>query len=277
MRQPVDPVVTRPGDEYRVQVLDRVFSLLDALAAERRELGGMEIAQRIGLHKSTVHRLLAVLENNRYVERNPANAKYRLGWRLFELGMIATAGVDIYERAKPEVESLVAQTGETAHVGVLRQGAIVSLVNAESRSSVRTPSTVGHRNPFHCTSQGKAILAFLPAARLNELLEGYEFQQFTRKTITSRKQFLAELAAIRKHGYAIDDEEFEEGLRCIGAPVRDHSGEVIGAISIAGPSFRVSGERMVPLSAAVRQAGIRLSAVLGFREERPSERTASKR
>jgi DNA-binding IclR family transcriptional regulator len=252
---------------YRVQVLDRAFVLMDVLAASDHALGVTELGERVGLNKSTVHRLLAVLERNRYVERDFGTGRYRLGLKLVHLGSAALSRVDLYSRARAFVERLVEETGETAHVGVLRQSEVISLVDVESRRTVRTPSTVGRRSPLHCTSQGKALLAFLPAAELEMVLRGYRFTAFTRSTIRSAQRFRAELERVRRNGFAIDDEEFEEGLRCIGAPVRDHSGKVAAAISIAGPAFRVSPERMPELIRSVLSVAAGLSAAMGFAPE----------
>ena len=146
--------------EYRVQVLDRAFALLDVLAGCDSAMGATELGERVGLNKSTVHRLLAVLERNRYVERDVESGRFRLGLKLVQLGSIALSRFDLHRRARPFVERLMEETGETAHLGVLRQNEIISLVNAESQRSVRTPSTVGRRSPLHCTSQGKAVAAF---------------------------------------------------------------------------------------------------------------------
>ena len=212
-----------------------------------------------------MHRLLAVLQQNGLVEREPGCTKYGLGWRIFDFGMAAAARLDIVERAKPYLKQLVEATGETAHFGVLRQGEVVSLVNVESQYTVRTPGTVGRRIPLHCTSQGKAILAFLPSDQVARQLKGYVFRRHSANTIVTKDRFLAELALVASRGYALDNEEYEEGLRCIGAPVRDHSGNVVGAISTAGPTFRVTASRLPGLSREVRRIAGQLSTALGYR------------
>ena len=258
--------------DYHVQVLDRVFRILDELADCSTELPGAELSDRVKLHRSTTHRLLAVLEKNRFVERNPETARYRLGWRLFELGVIATARLDLYERAKPQLLRLVEETGETAHIGVLRQGEVISLLNAEGKRSVRTPATVGRRTPPHCTSQGKAILAFAKPEQIEAAIDWHRFTRYTDNTITDASRFRTELSLVRRRGYAVDNEEFEPGLRCIGAPVRDYRGEVIAALSIAGPSFRIGGQQIAALSQLVMAAADRLSASMGYRGKAESER-----
>ena len=250
--------------DYHVRVVDRVFAILEELADGSAKFGDVALAERLGLHKSTVHRLLAVMQHNGFVEREPASTKYRLGWRIFELGMAAASRLDILERARPYVTQLVEATGETAHLGVLRQGEVISLVTAESRYTVRTPATVGRHVPLHCTSQGKAILAFLPPDQVARQLKGYVFNRHSANTIVSKDRFLAELALVASRGYAVDNEEYEEGLRCIAAPVRGHSEEVAGAISIAGPTFRVTGPCLPTLSREVRRISAGLSTALGY-------------
>lgn len=254
----------RPAAGYRVQVLERAFHILDALAESGGELGASELAARLHLHKATVHRLLVALERQRYIERNAELPKYRLGWRLFELGAAAVSRLDLYALARPYVDRLVEETGETAHLGVLRGGEIISLVVADSRRNLRSPSTVGRRSPLYCTSQGKAMLAFLPEERAGELIRDMTMQGFTRHTITRPARLKKELVLVRKRGYAIDNEEFEEGLRCIGAPIRNHAGEPVAAISIAGPAFRVGGQRMGELVDLVTAAARELSSAMGF-------------
>ncbi len=253
-------------ERYRVQVLDRVFAILDRLAEDGGELGAAELAAHLDLHKSTGHRLLTVLERNSYVERNPVTGKYRLGWKLIDLGMRAIARMDLRELARPELKRLMDETGETAHLGVLRKGEVVSVANVQSRRTLRTPGTVGQRAPAHCSSQGKAILAFLSPEELREFVQTHGLKAYTKNTLARFSALRAELERVRELGYAVDNEEYEEGLKCIGAPVRDHSGEIVTAISIAGPASRLGRDRMPALVHSVTSAAARLSASLGYRD-----------
>ena len=208
------------------------------------------------------------LERNRYVERAGPEGKYRLGPRLFELGTKALATLDLRDEVQPCLEDLVAGTGETAHFGVLRDREVTSLFNVQTSRSLGTASTVGRRIPVYCTSLGKAILAFLPQDEMEAIAKGCRFRVHTPHTITQPSVLMAELGRIKKRGYAIDDEEFEMGLRCIGAPVRNHHGDVIGAMSIAGPTIRVSRNRIPELARRVVKAAKELSERLGNREYR---------
>ncbi|MGH2509074.1 MAG: IclR family transcriptional regulator [Ktedonobacteraceae bacterium] len=250
---------------YRVQVLDRVFHILDILAESDSGVGLIELVDRLGVHKSTTHRLVMVLESGRYIERNPSTARYHLGSRLIELGLSAAAQLDVYEIARPHLRALAEEAGETAHLAVLRGGEIVSIVKAEGTQNLRTPITVGTRTPAHCTSLGKAILAFGPPDRVDDFLKDRKLKPYTQKTITSPVRFKAELRAIRERGYSVDNEEREIGLRCIAAPIWNSVGEVIAAISIAGPAFRLTQERIPALSRTVRGVACRISSSLGYR------------
>ena len=266
--------------EYRIQVLDRAFAVITTLASSDAPLGPAEISDRLKLNKSTIHRLLAVLERNRYVERDLDSGRYRLGLKLVELGSIALSRFDLHSAAKPFIERLASETGETAHLGILRQTEVISLVNAEGHHSVRTPSTVGRRSPVHCTSLGKVLLAFQTQPFIEEFLRSHRFTHYTDHTIRSASQFRTELKKVRNHGFAIDNEEFEHGLKCVGAPVRDHSGRVIAAISIAGPAFRLTERRMPQLIRSVVNTAAELSTALGYHESAgnsAAERTAAAR
>ena len=261
---PNDTATGRPSI-YRIQVLERAFRILDILAEDRGGTALSDISVSLDLHKSTVHRLLMVLESAHFVERNAVTGKYHLGSRIMELGLSAVSQLDVYDVAQPHLRSLVEETGETAHLAVLREGEVVSLSDVESRQTVRTPRTAGSRSPAHCTALGKALLAFCPAEQLQDFFRGRTFKAYTHKTLTTAAQLRAELSRVRERGYAADDEELERGLRCLGAPVRDSSGAVIAAISISGPVFRIDPNRLLTLPAAVIRAADQVSALLGYR------------
>lgn len=256
---------TKGNHMYQVQVLDRAFQILDVLAKGNSGMQLTAIADKLQLHKSTAHRLVMVLEASRFVERNEASGKFHLGSKLMELGLSAVAQLNVYEIAPTHLRALVAETGETAHLAVLREGEVVSLVASESTQSLRTPITVGSRTPAHCTSLGKAMLAFSPAENVDAFLKGRTLKPYTGKTITTIAKFRNELRLIRERGYAVDNEEREPGLRCIGAPVWNSAGEVIAAISIAGPTIRIAAARVPELAANVVHNAANISHALGYR------------
>ena len=253
------------SEVYRSQVLDRTFQILDILSGEATGQGVTELAEKLGLHKSTTHRLIMVLESSRYVERDGSTGKYRLGSRIIELGLSALSRLDVYQIARPFLRDLVAETGETAHIGIMRGGEIVSLVNWESTQALRTPSTIGTRHPAHCSSLGKAILAFGTPGDLDRFLHCRTLERYTRHTITSPELFRRETESVRRTGFAVDDEEREDGLRCIGAPVFSCSGDVVAAVSIAGPAFRITRDRTAALAEAVLKTAGAISAAIGYR------------
>lgn len=250
---------------YRIQVLDRTFAILDVLMESGKEVSIGDLTSKLRLSKSTVHRILMNLESNRYVERVGADGGYRLGPRLFELGTRALATLDLRDEVQPCLERLVGRTGETSHFGVLHGDEVTSLFNVQTKRSLGTASTVGRRIPAYCTSLGKAILASQPDDEVETTFKGCTFRAYTEHTVTCLTSLMAELARVRKRGYAIDDEEFEIGLRCIGAAVKNHSGEVVGAISIAGPTIRVTRKSVPDLARFVVRTADELSARLGNR------------
>jgi DNA-binding IclR family transcriptional regulator len=260
------------ADVYRTQVLDRTLRILDVLAESSTEMGPSELAGRLRLHKSTIHRLLIALQHHGLIRRNPTRGKYSLGMKLFELGTRAVAHLNMRECAEPYLLRLTDETRETAHVCVLSGTEMVSVANAEGSWTLRTPSTVGRRTSVHCTSVGKALAAFLPEPALEDLIARLRFTRHTRHTLATMSAFRAELQKVRAQGFAVDDEEIEEGLRCVGAPVRDYTGEVVAAISIAGPVFRVKKENIPHLARAVMGAARDLSKDLGYQSRPRSNR-----
>lgn len=258
-----DPLVVR----YRVQVLERALALLDALGAADREVGPAELAEILHLHKSTIHRLLKVLEGYRFVRRNP-QGKYDLGLKLFELGNMSVSRFSLPRRAEPFLKDVVKDTGETAQVCVLNNTQMVAIANADAPWLLRA---VGHRGEMHSSASGKAFLAFLPRQAQDLLLSRLTLTRFTPNTITTVDALKAELGRVRRRGYAVNNEEVEAGVRCIGAPVFDHKSRVIAAISIAGPVFRVTRDRVPALARTIVSVSQALSSELGHPETLPVE------
>lgn len=245
------------------QVVDRVVDILEAFARAESDLGVSDVSRLVGLKKATAHRLIAALRRRGLVTQDPLTRRYRLGLKLWELGTLATAQVDWIDRAKPYLEQLTRETGETSHLAVLSEGQVLYVEKVESPRSLRIPSQVGRRLPVHCTAVGKALVAFLPDDVIKSLAEHHGLPAFTKNTITDLDRLREELANARARGYTTDNEEIEDGLACIGAPVRDHSAHVVAAISIAGPASRVRGERMSAHIRAVIHAANSISRLLG--------------
>lgn len=249
---------------YKVQVLDRALAIIDALTNVREDASLAELAEKVQLHKSTVHRLASILERHRIIERDAQTGRYRLGLRLFELGTMAMARFNIRDRARPHLERLLYEVDETVHLCAMDAGEVLYLDKMEPTRSVRMASRIGRRNPAHCTSVGKAIMAYLPESEVDDILRQHGLRRLTAKTITTPAELKAELKAIHDRGYSIDNEENEEGVRCIGAAVLDHSGRPVGAVSISAPSFRLSMEKVPAAADSVCRAARAMSEELGF-------------
>jgi len=234
------------------------------LAEADGSLGLADLGRRLSLHKATAHRLLKVLESQGFVRKDPVSGKYKLGVKLFELGNRAIEQVDLRDSAEPFLRTLVNETRETAHISILDGWHMVSIAKVEAPWAMRSPSTLGRRTPVYCSSSGKAVVAFLPQDARDELIGHLKFVSFTRSTLTSRAAFLAELARVREQGFAIDNEEREVGLRCVGAPLYNHTGRVCAAISIAGPAFRLTDQRLPAIGRVVANAARALSKTLGY-------------
>ncbi len=207
-----------------------------------------------------------VLERHRIIEKNTGNGRYRLGLKLFELGTRAVTQLDLRERAKPLLEKLVLETGETVHLCVYDDGEVVYVDKVEPARSVRLSSSVGRRIPAYCSAVGKAILALLPEPQVEAAVQKHGFHQFTSKTIGNMLELRAELTRVRSLGYAVDNEENEEGVCCVGAAVRGFSQDTIAAISVSGPSFRLRRDKIPIVAQSVKTAAASLSGQFGFTE-----------
>jgi DNA-binding IclR family transcriptional regulator len=262
-----------PHGTYKVQALDRAFAVLDLLGESSTPLGLAQVASSLQLHKSTAHRFLMVLERHHMVERT-TNGKFRLGLRLFEFGNRAIEQYDLRERAQPHLRRLVAETEETAHLCILEQGHVIYIDKIEPARSVRMITRVGASNPIYCTSVGKAMLAFLPEERMEEIIRRIKFERFTQRTISTLEALRVEIEKTRRRGYAIDDEEFEEGLRCIAVPILDAQRNPVAAVSVSGPSFRVTAHKLPAIANHLLHCVRNISVDMGFVAASRLRRTA---
>ena len=254
-----------PGNSgiYKLQALDRAFAVLDLLAASSVPMGLAEIAAALKLHKSTAHRFLMVLERHRIVERTTPG-KFRLGLRLCDFGSRAIEQYDLRDRAQLHLKTLVAEVEETAHLCILEKTHMVYIDKQEPQRTIRMISRVGASSPIHCTAVGKAILATMPRPRVEELLQVLRLEKFTPHTMTSRDALLKELDRTSRRGYAVDDEEREEGVRCAGMAILDGRGDAIAAVSISGPSFRVTMQKIPAIAGKLMTCVKGIQQDLGF-------------
>jgi DNA-binding IclR family transcriptional regulator len=258
---------------YKVQALDRAFAVLDLLGESETPLGLAQVAASLQLHKSTAHRFLMVLERHRMVERT-GTGKFRLGLRLFDFGNRAIEQYDLRDRAQPHLRRLVAETEETAHLCILEAARVIYIDKIEPARSVRMITRIGASNPVHCTSVGKAILAFLPEDRANEVIKRTRFERFTHRTVATAEALRVEMEKTRRRGYAIDDEELEEGLRCIAVPLLDAQRLPVAAVSISGPSFRVTAQKLPTIANHLLQCVRGISADMGYSSANRANRAA---
>jgi DNA-binding IclR family transcriptional regulator len=249
------------------QVVDRVVDILESFATIGPELGVSDVSRALGLKKATAHRLLSSLLRRGLVAQDAVTRRYRLGIKLWELGSLATSQLDWVDRVKPFLQHLTDVSGETSHLAVLNDGQVLYVEKVESSRSLRMPSQVGKRLPVHCTGVGKALIAFLPEEVLRGVLTRRGMPRMTAHTITDRDVLLAELAEARSRGYAIDNEEIDEGLTCVAAVVRDHTSHVVAAISIAGPSSRLRLETLGERAREVVGTANAMSRALGCPED----------
>lgn len=213
--------------------------------------------------KSSVHRALATLTVHGFVEQDQTTRRYRLGMRLFEIGSAAVHQRGLHGAAQPALVELARVTGETCHLAVLSGTEAVYVYKIDGTSHFSMSSRVGGRAPSYCTSIGKVLLAWAGDALFERVVHD-GLRAFTPRTITSAKKLAEELEKVRKLGYAVDDTEYQEGLRCIAAPVRDHAGSVVAAVGIAGPTHRTADARFASLVREVEKAGSNVSRSLGY-------------
>ncbi len=251
--------------EYIIQAVDHALDLLEQFQGDIDELGVTELSKRLKLHKNNVFRLLATLESRSYIEQNRVTENYRLGLKTLELGQTFIKQMGLLRQSRPVLESLVKECNETTYVAILKESHIVYLDVVETDMTVRVVPRVGSRLPAYCTAAGKIQLAYMTEEELDHFLPVKEMKSYTPNTITDRETLKAHLRDVADQGYALDNEEMDIGVCCVGAPIRDYTRRIIGAVSISGPSMRFSMERMekelIPL---VKRAGEDISTKLGF-------------
>jgi IclR family acetate operon transcriptional repressor len=255
---------TRPGNQSKVQSVGRSLDILETLSASD-ELGLVEIAARTALQPSTAHRLISTLVARGYVVQNPTNGRYLLGFKLIELAnVIAKRTERLRMLARPHLDSIQKITGESANLIVLEPPNAVYVDQVEGSRSVRMFARIGAAVPAHTSASGKAIIAFLAPKLLAEILGPEPFPQITPRTITALDVLADELARIRRRGYAIDNEEHEPGVGCVAAPIFNHDGAAVAALSVSAPAPRIYSADPAELGELLMNRADAVSQVLGF-------------
>jgi len=246
-----------------VQSVDRAIQILKLFSEDRKEMKLTEIANELDLNKSTVYGILSTLKYHGLIDQDEKTQKYRLGLYLMRLGNLVANSIDVINIAHPIIEEVSHRLNETVHLSKLDRLEIVYLDKVESNQSIRISTAIGTRKPAYCTGMGKVLLAF---SDLNEVEKSLpdKLQAFTPNTVIDKKVLLEELRDIKKIGYAIDREESEIGLMCIAAPIFDYNGEVKYALSVSGPTPRITEERLEKIINIAKDAARKISYKLGY-------------
>lgn len=247
-----------------IQSVARTINIMEFIAENGNLAGLTTISKGIGLSKSTTYGLIATLEQFGYVQQNQKTGEYSLGIKLFELGQIVHSSMDVRSIARPYLEELVHEYEETAHLAVLIQGEVIYIDKVDGNRSIRIISQIGGRNPAYCTGVGKVLLAGLSDEQLEKVIQKTSLKQYTPNTITDPKVLMEHLNLVREQGYALDLGEIETGLSCAAAPIKNHCGDVIAAISLSGPEARISSDVIREVSKKVVETGKRISRQFGW-------------
>jgi IclR family acetate operon transcriptional repressor len=262
----------RPSKGTRtIQSVDRALALLDVLGDASEAIPLNEIAARAGLNISTCHHLLATLATRGYVGRTSRGRDYFLGPRITELSQLRLRQFSLVDIAMPELRRLNDETLESVHLAALQGNALVTLAKLDSRLPIRVGADDATKtSAAHATATGKAILAWLPEAEIARVIADTGLRRFTDRTISTIAELMEELRLVRRNGYAVDNEEFQPGVVCYGAAIRDHAGAVIGSISCSMPRMRAEGAHELKVKAAVKACAAAISERFGSpKDNRP--------
>jgi DNA-binding IclR family transcriptional regulator len=248
-----------------VQSLGRAFSILEEVARHREGIGLAELSKRVGLHNSTTFHLAKTMVSLGYMRQERDSKRYRVGRPLFALAASALDEIEMVNLATPVLEDLSRETGESGHFAVRMGDAVVVIARTSGTGAFQLTDRVGVVRPAHCTALGKIILASLRPDQLKRFLERVDLKPSTKKSVTDQSVLLREITEIRRTAIAFDDGEFNPEVRCVAVPVYNFTGEVIGALGISGPIWRMSDQMLQSRAKLVQTAAGRLSAEFGAR------------
>ncbi len=260
-----------------IRAVERALDVLLCFNRQTPELSMTQIAEQIGIHKSTVHRLLKTLEKKRFVERDTATGVYRLGIQLLQMAYLTLEQNDLRRLAAPFIRRLWEEHRETVHLTVLDQADVVFLDAIESPQRVKLAAAIGQRLPAFATASGRAILAFMPEEAVQDVLK-HGMPQYTRQTRSSPEALFDELRHVQERGFALDEQEFEEGIDAVAAPIFDQSGHPMAAVSVAGPSYRLAHDRLLEIGPSVLATARDIAREISIairRDERPVENAST--
>lgn len=249
-------------EQNTIQSLDRAMAILETLAEmERSTLS--ELAAETAQSPATVYRVLVTLQGRGLVDLDTTDQSWAVGPKAFRIGSSFLRRTSVVDRARPLMRQLMVQSGETANLGVARGDTVLFLAQVETHASLRAFFPPGTLSPLHASGIGKALLAQFESDRLSDYFAAATLTRFTDRTITDPGALAADLAEIRTRGYAVDDEEKADGMRCVAAPVFDAVGEAVAGLSVSGPAARLAPGRIAETGALVAQAAADLSRGLG--------------
>lgn len=250
-------------DITRVQSIDRAVAILDCFSEEKKELKLSEISERLGLNKSTVHGIISTLKYHGFISQDEETQKYKLGIRFVQFGDLVINSMNIRNAAVPVIDAVCEKIEETVHVAMLDGLDVVWIEKRECTKSIKTSTKIGARLPAYTTADGKIIICYQNKDKIKNYLPK-RIPQYTKNTITNKGEFIKKLEEMKKNGYAIDNEEYVEGLKCVAAPIFDHDGKVRFSLSTTGPAFRMNEERIKELIVIIKEAANEISHRIGY-------------
>ncbi len=266
-------MTTKGKRTYSITALQRGLHILEMFSQSEGGMSASQVAQQSGLPVSTIHRFLVNLESAGYLNCSDAGI-FHLGIACFSLGHAARGQLDIRRLSLPYLQELNVQTRETIHLTVRFGLSAVYVEKLDSPEPLRIFSRIGAAVPLHCTGVGKAILAYMPQDEFAKILPQIEFKRLTANSIGNSQELETQLQKVRRNGHAFDLEENEPHIRCVAAPIWDHTGAVNASLSITGPAVRMSHARLKQLAPLVQEAGWKISRELGYQDKKMGEKFA---
>ena len=258
--------------KYPVQTVIKAIEIIEILAkdATSKGIGISDLSRRLGLGKSTIHRILETLMYYKYIDKNEETNKYRLGWGLYTAGQMVPKQNQLYNMDPPLLIDLSKIVRETVNVGIMRANEVVIISKIEgSQENLQVNMQQGEHEALHATGLGKILLCELPEDQIREMLDSDRgrLKKFTHNTIDTVEEYLDELEKVRKQGYAVDNEEFCVGLYCLARPLRDYTGKIIAALSVSTPYARITEAKIQEILGYLAEYSVRISGNLGYQTE----------
>ncbi|NLL21762.1 MAG: IclR family transcriptional regulator [Firmicutes bacterium] len=257
---------TSGNSKYLIKSVIKAFQIIEAMSVHNDEIRVKDLSKKMNMEQSTVHRFLLTLEYLGYVKQTEKHGKYCLSLKLFELGNNLIQTLDLHSQSLPVLQALNKKLEETVHLVVLDKGEAVFVNKLAVYPTVVTYSYIGKRTHAHCLASGKVLLAYLSQGELHEIINNKGLPRYTDNTITDEEELKNHLAEIRKEGLAYSFGEFEPIVNCVAAPIYNHMGQVLAAVSVSGPANRLNGERLKEIGAEVKKAASDISKKFGYKE-----------